>query len=198
MSESIGNSGPPKPNNGVARWYAIRTRSRHEKTAAQHLVSQGIETFLPLVPQLHRWSDRTKQVEVPLFPGYAFVHFVPLSSERIRVLRSHGVVGFVGPCWDENPIPEKQIQDIRVLLAQNAPFQDHPFLKIGQVVRIRGGSLDGIEGILSANNGNRSLVITVEPIQRSLSIRVEGYQVEVVAERECAQGATKSEKSDEN
>ena len=182
MIEGIGNSGPLRPSNEVAQWYAIRTRSRHERTAAKQLVSHGIETFLPLVTQLHHWSDRTKQVEVPLFPGYAFVHFVPASDERVRVLRSHGVVGFVGPRWNETPIPDKQIQDIRILLDQNAPFQDHPFLKVGQVVRIRGGSLDGIEGILSANNGNRSLVITVEPIQRSLSIRVEGYQVEVVDE----------------
>src|SRR5271155_56114 len=180
MVEGIGNSGPLTPNNGLAHWYAIRTRSRHERTAAKQLVSQGIETFLPLVTQLHHWSDRTKQVEVPLFPGYAFVHFVPASDERVRVLRSHGVVGFVGPRWNETPIPDKQIQDIRILLRQNSPLQEHPFLKVGQVVRIRGGSLDGIEGILSANNGNRSLVITVEPIERSLSIRVEGYQVEVV------------------
>lgn len=181
MVEGICNSGSITSQNGTARWYAIRTRSRHEKTAAKQLVSQGIETFLPMVTQLHRWSDRTKEVDVALFPGYAFVRFVPSSSDRVRVLRSHGVVGFVGARWDETPIPDKQIQDIRTLLGQNAPFQDHPFLKVGQVVRIRGGSLDGIEGILSANNGKRSLVITVEPIQRSLSIRVEGYQVEAVA-----------------
>jgi transcription antitermination factor NusG len=180
MVEGICNSGAGLSDNGVARWYAIRTRSRHERTAAKQLVSQGIETFLPLVTQLHRWSDRKKQVEVPLFPGYAFVRFIPASGERVRVLRAHGVVGFVGPRWDETPIPDKQIQDIRILLGQDTPFQEHPFLKVGQVVRIRGGSLDGIEGILSANNGNRHLVITVQPIQRSLSIRIEEYQVEVV------------------
>jgi hypothetical protein len=74
-------------------------------------------------------------------------------------------------------IPDNQIHDIRTLLANDIEFRSYPFLKIGQRVRIRGGSLDGVEGILTGQHGDRSLVISVEPIQRSLSIRVEGYDV---------------------
>ena len=86
-----GESMPQQPE-----WYAIRTRSRHEKMVSQQLEQQGIETFLPLVKRTHKWSDRTKEVELPLFAGYNFVRVIQSSPERLRVLRAHGVAGFVG------------------------------------------------------------------------------------------------------
>lgn len=161
-------------------WYAVRLRSRHEKVAANQLQGQGIETYLPLVTQVHQWSDRKKHVEMPLFAGYAFVRFDPSSDDRLRVLKTHGVVGFVGPRWQQTPVPELQIRSIQGILATDNPPAEHPYLKAGQRVRIRGGSLDGVEGILSSLNGDRSLVITVEPIGRSISIRIEGYEVDVI------------------
>jgi transcription antitermination factor NusG len=161
------------------QWYAIRTRSRHEKMVSEQLEQQGIETFLPLVKRTHKWSDRTKEVELPLFSGYNFVRVVFSSPERLRVLRAHGVAGFVGINGAGTAIPESQIQDIRTLLTSNVPFEEHPFLKVGQRVRIRGGCLDGVEGVLAGQNGNQSLMISLEPIQRSLSIRIQGYAVEV-------------------
>jgi transcription antitermination factor NusG len=160
------------------RWYAVRTRSRHERVSSRQLEHQGIEVFLPLVTRRHRWSDRWKQVESPLFPGYTFVHIGQSAPERVSVLRAHGVVSFVGTPGMGTAIPDNQIHDIRTLLAHGIQLRSYPFLKIGQRVRIRGGSLDGVEGILIAQHGDRSLVISVEPIQRSLSIRVEGYDVE--------------------
>lgn len=159
-------------------WYAIRTRSRHEKIVSAQLEQQGIETFLPLVKRTHKWSDRMKEVELPLFSGYNFVRLVLSSPQRLRVLQAHGVAGFVGINGLGTAIPESQIQDLRTLLASNVPFEEHPFLKVGQRVRIRGGCLDGVEGVLCAHNGDQSLMISLEPIQRSLSIRVQGYAVE--------------------
>lgn len=163
-----------------ALWYAIRVRSRHEKVAADQLQKQGIETFLPLLTHTRRWSDRQKQVESPLFAGYAFVRFEPVSVERLRILKTHGVVGFVGPHWEQTPVPEAQIRSIQTLLGNGILPTDHTYLKVGQRVRVRGGALDGVEGVLSSQGGDRSLVITVEPIARSLSIRLEGYDVEVI------------------
>jgi transcription antitermination factor NusG len=161
-------------------WYAIRTRSRHEKVAERQLQSQGIEVFYPVVTQVHQWSDRRKQVECPLFAGYAFVHILPSPEERVRVLRTQGVVELVGGQGHGSAIPSEQIDAVRAVVAGNIPFSQHVYLKVGQRVRVRGGSLDGVEGILVAHNGSRNLVISVEPIHRSLSIRVEGYQVEPV------------------
>jgi transcription antitermination factor NusG len=162
------------------QWYAIRTRSRHEKMVSEQLEEKGIETFLPLVKKTHKWSDRVKEVELPLFSGYNFVRVVLSSPERLRVLQAHGVAGFVGINGSASAIPESQIQDVRTLLASKVPFEEHTFLKVGQRVRIRGGSLDGVEGILSAQDGEQSLTISLEPIHRSLSIRIQGYTVEAV------------------
>jgi transcription termination/antitermination protein NusG len=173
-----GNAGEFLPRQ--REWYAIRTRSRHEKMVSQQLEQQGIETFLPLVKRTHKWSDRTKEVELPLFAGYNFVRVVQSSPERLRVLRAHGVAGFVGINGTGIAIPESQIQDIRTLLASKVDFEEHAFLRVGQRVRVRGGSLDGVEGILAAQNDDRSLVISLEPIQRSLSVRIQGYTVEPV------------------
>jgi len=161
-------------------WYAIQTRSRHEKVVERYLQGQSIEVFYPVVSQIHRWSDRRKLVECPLFAGYVFVRIVPSAEERVRVLKTHGVVQFVGGHGQGTPIPIEQMEAVQAVVASNVPFTKHAFLKIGQRVRVRGGSLDGVEGILVAQNGSRDLVISVEPIQRSLSIRIEGYEVEPV------------------
>jgi hypothetical protein len=79
-----------------ARWYAIRTRSRHEKVAARELDARGITVFLPLLTSVRQWSDRRTEVELPLFPGYAFVRVAYFSADRVRVLQASGVVNFVG------------------------------------------------------------------------------------------------------
>jgi len=179
MADSKGNQ-IATPSPAELQWYALRTRSRHERVVNQQLVSNGFETFLPTLTETHRWSDRKKVVEVPLFSGYTFVRFTYSHEERIRVLRSHGAVGLVGVQGAGVPIPDSQIEDIRKLLTNKIPLRKHGFLRIGQRVRIRGGALDGLEGILVAENGDRSLVISVDPIQKSLSIRVEGYDVEPV------------------
>jgi transcription antitermination factor NusG len=161
-------------------WYAIRTRSRHEKVAANELDARGIQVFLPLVSSVRQWSDRRTEVNLPLFPGYAFVRVAYFSPDRVRVLKASGVVGFVGPSSAGSSIPDEQIEAIRTVLVRKVPVKDHPFLKVGQRIRVRGGSLNGVQGILVAVNGLRSLVISVEPIQRSLSINLDGYEVEVI------------------
>lgn len=162
------------------KWYAIRTRSRHEKVAHRELSAQGISVFLPLVSSERQWSDRRTKVELPLFPGYAFVRVDYLSEERVRVLRTTGVVGFVGHNPAETTIPDEQIESIRTVLIRKVPVNDHPFLSVGQRIRVRNGSLSGVEGILVAVKGSRTLVISVEPIQRSVCIKLEDYEVEAV------------------
>ena len=170
----------PEISPGEMKWYAIQTRSRHERLVERQLLGQGIDAFYPVTSQIHQWSDRRKVVECPLFSGYAFVRIAWSPEERVRVLRTMGVVNFVGRQGKGSPIPDEQIEAVRAVVTSNVAFTKHAFLKVGQRVRIRGGSLDGVEGILMAQNGARNLVISVEPIQRSLSIRIEGYEVEAV------------------
>lgn len=161
-------------------WYAIYTRARHEKVVAKHLRRKDVTAFLPLISQAHRWSDRRKIIQVPLFPGYIFVRISVTAESCLPVLRTPGVVGFVGTGWKGFPIPDKQIEAIQRALAHNAPCALFPFLRVGQRVRIRGGCLDGIEGVLVALKGDRSLVISVEPILQSVAICLRGYDVEIL------------------
>lgn len=165
---------------GAGSWYAVQTRARHEKVIADRLQEQGLTTFLPLVTEIHRWSDRRKKVELPLFSCYVFVRMVPTGEQRLQVYGVNGVFRIVGVHGEGIPIPDEQIDAVRTLLEQQAPWFSHPFLKVGQRVRIRGGALDGVEGVLSARAGERSLVVSVDAIQRSLAVRVEGYDVEPV------------------
>ena len=160
------------------QWYGLHTRPRHEKIVAHRLGERGVTTFLPLVTEVHRWSDRKKSVQLPLFRCYVFAKFIPNRVERLRVLRVDGVFGLVGACGEGSPIPDAEIDAVRNLVETQLPWSSHPFLKIGQRVRIRSGALDGMEGILVSRNGDRTLIISVEAIQRSLAVRVEGYEVE--------------------
>jgi transcriptional antiterminator NusG len=162
------------------RWYALQTRARHERMVKKHLADRGIMTYLPTVTEVHRWSDRKKKVEVPLFSGYVFVHVAPTNEERVRVLRADGVVRFVGASAEGTPIPEEEIESVRSLIDQKVPWAAHPFLKVGQRIRIRGGALDGVEGIFQSRSGEDILVVSVNAIQRSLSISIRGYNIEVV------------------
>jgi len=162
-------------------WYAIYTRARHEKAVTSLLRQKDVSAFLPLLAQTHRWSDRRKVVEVPLFPGYAFVRVAATAQAHLQVLQTAGVVGFVGNGHCGVPIPDKQIEDIQTVLAQRVPCAIFPFLRVGQRIRIRGGCLDGVEGQLITLRGDRTLVISVEPILQSLAIRLDGYDVEIVA-----------------
>ena len=161
-------------------WYGLQTRPRHEKIVVQRLEERGVTTFLPLVTEVHRWSDRKKSVQMPLSSCYVFAKFVPNRSERLRVLRVEGVFGLVGARGEGTPIPDEQIDAVRSVVNGQLPWSSHPFLKIGQRVRIRSGALDGLEGILVSRNGDSTLVISVDAIQRSLAVRVEGYAVEPV------------------
>jgi transcription antitermination factor NusG len=179
-TESNGTGLMTDGGTAVMNWYAVQTRSRHEKMVARQLEGQGFATFLPLTSQLRQWSDRRKLVELPLFPGYAFLRMIYQPEQRLRVLSTEGIVGFVGVHGQGMAIPDRQIEHIQALLSAKVPLESHPFLKVGQRVRIRSGSLNGTEGILVGQESDRMLVISVELIQRSVSIRLQGYEVEPI------------------
>ena len=168
------------PQAASERWFAVHTYARHEKVVAQEVREQGLTSFLPIVKQVRQWSDRRKVVELPLFGCYVFVKLVPNHSERLRVLQLNGVLSFVGTHGVGIAIPDEQIETIRTLVEEDLPVCSHPFLKIGQRVRIRNGALSGVEGILVSRSGESKLVISLDAIQRSLSVSIQGYDLEPV------------------
>jgi transcription antitermination factor NusG len=158
-------------------WFAIQTRPRYEKKVVERLRQKSISAYLPLFTEKHQWSDRSRAIHMPLFPSYVFVRIEEALPTRTTVLRTNGVTGFVGVRGSGVPIPDHQISSIQAILENGVPFSPRPFLSKGQRVRIHGGSLNGVEGILVAENDDQSLVVSVQLIQRSLSIRVAGYAV---------------------
>ena len=160
------------------QWYAVMTRAKHERVVADRLRERALESFLPTIKQTHRWSDREKLVDVPLFSCYVFVKLQLTNELYYRVCNLDGVFRFVGSGTVGTPIPDEQIESVQTLLAQKVAWAVHPFLDIGQRVRIRGGSMDGVEGILVAREGDRKLVVSIDAIQRSMAVRIEGYDLE--------------------
>lgn len=146
---------------------------------ANQLQARGVQQYLPTITEIHRWSDRRKHVELALFPGYVFVRLVGTNERRVQVLRVPGVVRFVGPELGL-AIPDDEIEAVKTLIDRNLPWSSHPFLKAGQRVRVRGGALDGVEGVFLKRNGEDSLIISINAIQRSLAVSVQGYDVETL------------------
>lgn len=163
-----------------ATWYAVQTFPRHEKVVVDQLQNEDIECLLPLISRVHRWSDRNQTVSLPLFPGYAFVRLNEFRRDRVRVLRKPGIIRFVGNSQGPIPLESHEIRHIRQLIEHKIDCESHPFLQAGQKVRIRNGALRGMEGILLREAGKDSLILSVSLIQRSLSIQIEGYDLEVL------------------
>jgi transcription antitermination factor NusG len=164
-------------------WYAVVTRSRHENIAASALTIRGVTTFSPFVSEMHHWSDRCKVIDVPLFPGYLFVHIPNSREAKSQVIKTSGVVQLVGNREGAVPIQDEEISNVKAILEQKLDCSPYPFLQLGQRVRIRGGSLEGVEGILVGRGSTSTLVISIELIQRSLAISVYNFDVVPIGSR---------------
>jgi transcription termination/antitermination protein NusG len=162
-------------------WYAVLTRSRQEKIAASMLEYLEVANFLPLVNQERRWSDRKQMVSVPLFPSYLFVRIATTAEMLLRVLKVPGVVDFVRSSTFPLAIPEREIADVRAALSYGVACSPYPFLRVGDRVRVVRGALAGVEGTLVRSGSQSKLVISVEMIQRSVSISVAESDVEAVS-----------------
>jgi transcription antitermination factor NusG len=161
----------------LPRWYALHIRSRHEKLVARQLFQKQIEAFLPLREEVHRWKDRYKKVEVPLFSGYVFAQFARSSPRRHAVLTTPGVIRIVGFGECDAPVPDEQIEALRRVVESDVHMEKHKYLRVGQRVRVISGALAGIEGILKRIKGNARLVIAVEPIRQAVAVELAGYEV---------------------
>jgi transcription termination/antitermination protein NusG len=161
------------------QWFAVQTRYRFEKRVVAQLNHKSCEVYLPLLTEHHTWSDRQKVITIPLFPGYAFVHIDQTHNAREAVLHTAGLIGFVSFGGIVVAVPPKQIEDLQLLLQEKGLFAMHPFVHTGQRVRIRGGCLHGLEGVLVQHDEGK-LVISIDSIQRSLAIEIKGYELELV------------------
>lgn len=156
----------------------VYTRSRFEQVVKKQLDSKGIGNFLPLYSTVCQWKDRKQEVFRPLFPGYLFVSVIP--AERVDVQRSFGVVNLVGNGQGPVEVAEQQINAIRTFVETGLKCDPHPYLRIGKRVRVIDGPLAGIEGILVRKKNRSLFVISVEMIQRSVSVELECWKIAAV------------------
>lgn len=155
----------------AAQWYALRTRSRHEKTVRDQLDKQGIEPLLPTVKRLSQWKDRKKEVEVPLFSGYCFVRFA--QQDKLPVQKVSGVVEIVGSSGRPEPIPDEEIDALKLLMDSVLPYDPHPYLHEGMMVEVVRGPLQGVHGILLRKDKRHRLVIGVRLIQQAAAVEID-------------------------
>ena len=166
---------------GPADWYAIYTRHQHEKTVAENLSCNGIEVFLPTYGGVRQWKDRTKHLQLPLFPCYVFLHGG--LDRRVKVLSTPGVYSIVGIGGQPAAIQETEIEAIRKAVTSGLRAEPFPFLQCGDRVRVKAGPLMGIEGILIRKKSSFRLILSAELLQKSIAVEVDAFSVEPVAQR---------------
>ena len=162
----------------VPQWFAAYTTTRHEKAVAEHFAMRNIEAFLPLYKAQRLWKNGCKvNLELPLFPSYVFVR-VPV-RERVRVLEVPGVLSLVTAAGKPVPLPDADVEALRSSL----PFikcEPHPYLKVGERVRIKSGTLEGMEGVLLRKKGMLRVVLSLDLIMKSVAVEVDADNVEPV------------------
>lgn len=165
----------------ISKWYAIEVTYRKEKAVAEALYRKGFECYLPLYESRRAWSDRIKVMSVPLFGGYLFCRLEP-ESRRMPILMTPGVRQFVGLSGEPEPIPDIEIESIRLALESGVPLEPCDRLETGNRVLVKCGAFEGVEGSFVRYQGKDRLILTVSLIQRSVAVEIDRAWVESVSE----------------
>jgi len=160
------------------RWYAAYTCANHEKRVREQLEQRSVEAFLPVYETVRRWKDRRVQLEMPLFPGYVFVHLA--LRDRLRVMQVPSVVRVVGFNGHPSALPDEEIEALRTGLAKGVRAEPHPLLTAGRRVRVKSGPLQGLEGIVLRKKNGLRLIIALDLIHRAAAVEVEAADLERV------------------
>jgi transcription antitermination factor NusG len=161
--------------NTEEKWYALQVRPRFEKVVAVHLNHKGYEEYLPLYRSRRRWSDRIKEIELPLFPGYIFCKFDVL--RRLPILLIPGVISVVGTGKNPLAVSDDEINAVQNVVKSGLTFQPSRFIATGQLARVERGPLRGLVGIVIATKKNCRLIVSINLLQRSVSVEVDSDSV---------------------
>ncbi|MBN2635015.1 MAG: UpxY family transcription antiterminator [Prolixibacteraceae bacterium] len=164
-------------------WHVVYTRSRAEKKVQSELTLNEIENFLPLQKRLRQWKDRKKWVEMPLMPGYCFVHIS--RNEYEKVLKTSNVVCYITFEGKAAVIPEKQINALKLALKQN-DFEvtvTTENYKPGKKVEVIAGPLIGLQGELVEARGKNKFMLRFEQINNSFLIEVPAENLTLIPEK---------------
>ena len=157
-------------------WFAVHVKTRYEKSTDLALRTKGYETFLPIRRCRRYWSDRTKQIDLPLFPGYLFCR-VP-STDWLPILKTPGVLQIVGRRGLPVPVVDTEMDAIRTLVNSAVKLELWPYLTVGRPVRILHGPLAGLEGVVIDSKPPQRLVVSLHILKRSVAAEIEHAWVE--------------------
>jgi transcription antitermination factor NusG len=163
------------PSDTKLPWFALQVRARYESIVSTLLEGKGYVRFLPMYHCRRRWSDRVKEVEAPLFPGYLFCKCNP--QDRLPILTTFGVISIVGIAGNPSPVDDGEIDALRLLVSSRLPRQPWPYLQVGQRVEIQSGPLLGLRGILVEFKGRNRLAVSVTMLQRSVAVEIDDLSV---------------------
>jgi transcriptional antiterminator NusG len=159
----------------MEHWYAVWTRSRHEHVVREQIERKGVEVFLPTIPKWSRWKDRKKKIDWPLFPGYCFARFE--ADDRLTILKCNGVVSIVSFNGEPAPVPDQEIEGIRLVVNSDLQYDPCPLIKEGTMVEVTHGPLKGVIGRLTRKGSRARLVLSVDLIGQAVSVEVDAADV---------------------
>ena len=168
-------------------WYAAHVRVNQEKTVAAALAARELTAWVPVYRSSRNWSDRVRELEMPLFPGYVFCRIAP--EKRAPVQMTPGVVRIVGSGRMPIPIDDSEMEMLQQLAESDLPRQPHPVPALGETVEIRGGPLAGVVGVLEQVKDSRKLIVTISLLKRSVAVEFDEDWVAVAAKQPAARYA---------
>ena len=165
----------PAASPAAESWFAVWTRNQYEPRVSEQLRRKHFEVFLPAVRVPSRRRDKHVILAQPLFPGYLFLRFSPSRAGYISVASTDGVVRVLGETWDAlQPIPDEQVEAVRRLVTSAEGARAVPWLRVGDRVRIVGGPLIGLEGLVRDRcRGRATFVVNVDLLQRSVGVELD-------------------------
>ena len=166
------------PDGRQHKWFAVGVTPRHEKTVSTLLDHKGYETFLPLYKRLHQYARRTREFQLPLFPGYLFCRVDP--TDRLPILTTPGVIRLLGDGRVPIPIEDGEIAALQMAVLAGIPLVPHAFWRAGQKGRIGSGPLTGVEGIIVDAEKPYRLVLSITLLQRSVLLEIDSDNVVAV------------------
>ena len=166
----------PSAKGNEQKWFALTAKHQHEPKIASLLGAKGFEAFQPTYTEVRRWKDRKKLIVLPLFPGYVF--FCGDLERRLEILSIPGVFSIV--CFGETAaeISADEIEGIRRVCLNRLDVQPHPFLVVGDRVRVVEGPLSGVTGILQKQKDTYRLILSIELLGRSAAVEIDANNVE--------------------
>jgi len=164
----------------LTRWYAVYVKSRSEKKVLQTLADKDIEAYLPIQKKLRQWSDRKKLVEMPLMPGYVFVHIT--RKDYDRVLQTEHVVCYITFGGKAAPVRDEDIESLKRMLHQDQIKVEltREDLKPGEQVEILSGPLMGMKGELVQIKGKNKVGIRLQPVGYTVMVEVPISELAVI------------------